>query len=69
MMKSIPIKNFTWSYSKLKNYETCPRRYKAIDVDKSIEQPRSEALERGEELHDAMKKTGAGIDTHSSSHI
>ncbi len=53
--KPTPVKNFTWSFSKLKNYETCPRRYKAIDVDKSIEQPRSEALDRGDELHNAMR--------------
>ena len=52
--------SFTWSYSKLKNYETCPRRYKAIDVDKSIEQPRSDALDKGDELHDAMKKRVQG---------
>jgi hypothetical protein len=61
-MKNRPVnvKAFTWSYSKLKNYETCPRRYKAIDVDKSIEQPRSEALERGEELHEAMRNRVQG---------
>lgn len=51
----MPIKAFTWSYSKLKNYETCPRRYKAIDVDKSVEQPESEHLQRGNELHKAMQ--------------
>lgn len=54
------IKSFAWSYSRLKNFETCPRRYKAIDVDKTIEQPRSEALDRGEELHDAMHKRVEG---------
>jgi len=54
------VKAFTWSYSKLKNYETCPRRYKAIDIDKSIEQPRSEALDRGDELHEAMKNRVQG---------
>lgn len=44
----------------MKNYETCPRRYKAIDIDKSIEQPRSEALERGDELHNAMRNRVQG---------
>jgi hypothetical protein len=58
--KPTPIKAFSWSYSKLKNYETCPRRYKAIDVDKSIEQPRSDALDRGDDLHDAMKNRVQG---------
>jgi hypothetical protein len=53
-------KSFSWSYSKLKNYETCPRRYYEIDVAKNIEQPRSEALERGDELHEAMKNRVVG---------
>ena len=48
-------KPFTWSFSKLKNYETCPLRYYEIDVAKNFEQPRSEALDRGDELHDAMR--------------
>jgi hypothetical protein len=54
------LKAFSWSYSKLKNYETCPRRYKAIDVDKTVEQPRSADLDRGDELHAAMQKRVQG---------
>lgn len=49
------IKSFSWSYSKLKNYETCPRRYYEIDVKHSVEQPRSQELQRGDELHEAMR--------------
>lgn len=56
----VKVKAFTWSYSKLKNYETCPRRYKAIDVDKSVEQPRGEALDRGDDLHKAMQNRVQG---------
>jgi RecB family exonuclease len=48
------IKNFTWSFSKLKNYETCARRYKAIDVDKEFVQGKTPELERGDKLHEAM---------------
>ena len=48
-------KKFSWSYSKLKNYETCPRRYQAIDVDKTIEQGRTAELDRGDDLHEAMQ--------------
>lgn len=31
-------KPFTWSYSKLKNFETCPKRYYAIDVEKKYKE-------------------------------
>jgi hypothetical protein len=58
-MKS-KVKSFSWSYSKLKNFETCPRRYKAVDVDKSVEQGRSENLDRGDEMHEAMKNRVQG---------
>lgn len=54
------MKSFSWSFSKLKNYETCPRRYKAIDVDKTVAQGRTPDLERGDELHDAMQKRVQG---------
>ena len=55
MLDSSRPKPFTWSFSKLKNFETCALRYKEIDVEKSVAQPRGEALERGDELHDAMR--------------
>ena len=53
-------KAFAWSYSKLKNFETCPRRYHAVDVEKTYGQegPPSEALQRGDDLHSAMRGTG-----------
>lgn len=53
-------KAFSWSFSKLKNYETCPRRYYEIDVAKNYEQPRSEALDRGDELHKVMQNRVQG---------
>lgn len=44
---------FTWSYSRLKNYESCPLKYKSIDIDrKHVE--RTQELDRGEALHSAM---------------
>src|SRR5580765_7528992 len=48
-------KRFSWSYSKIKNFETCPRRYQAVDVERTVEQERSDALDRGDDLHEAMK--------------
>ncbi|HWI67552.1 MAG TPA: PD-(D/E)XK nuclease family protein [Nitrospiraceae bacterium] len=50
-------KPFAWSYSKLKNFETCPRRYEEVDVKKGFdegEQGKSPELRRGDELHEAM---------------
>ena len=48
-------KEFAWSFSKLKNYETCPRRYAEVDLKKSVEERKSIELARGEELHEAMR--------------
>jgi hypothetical protein len=47
---------FSWSYSKLKNFETCARRYHEVDVKKAWPQPKTPELERGDALHLAMKK-------------
>ena len=55
MLDKPKAKPFAWSYSKLKNYETCPRRYEAVDVTKSVDQGRSEALDRGDDIHEAMQ--------------
>ena len=55
-------KAFAWSYSKLKNYETCPRRYQAVDLEKSHGQdgPPSEELQRGDDLHSAIRNRVIG---------
>lgn len=45
--------NFAWSYSKLKNFESCPRKYKSVDVDK-LHVESTQELTRGEQLHEAM---------------
>ena len=50
-------KSFAWSYSRLKNYESCPRRYEEVDVKKAFderEQGKSPELVRGDALHQAM---------------
>lgn len=48
-------KEFNWSYTKLRDFETCPRRYHTVNVTKTIKETSVE-LERGNRLHDAMKK-------------
>ena len=49
-------KEWAWSYSKLKNFETCPRRHKAIDLDKTFKEEESDTLVWGNQVHDALAK-------------
>lgn len=45
---------FSWSYSALKNFETCPRRYHAYNVAKDVVEPQSEAIRHGHAVHQAF---------------
>lgn len=47
-------KPFAWSYSRLKNYETCARRFLNIDLLKAFQEEPSEALTYGNDLHKAL---------------
>lgn len=47
-------KSFAWSYSKLKNFDTCPKRYYEIDVSKNVKEAESDQLKWGNELHKAL---------------
>lgn len=48
-------KGFAWSYSKLKNFETCPKRYYNVDVEKKFkEDDDNEALAYGNFVHGAL---------------
>jgi hypothetical protein len=49
-------KSFAWSWSRVKNFETCPRRYYAIDVTKEVKQDETPQLDEGDRLHKAMAK-------------
>lgn len=44
---------FAWSYSRLKNFEACPLKYKTVDIDK-LHVESTQELDRGEQLHAAM---------------
>lgn len=46
-------KPFSWSYSRLKNYETCPKRHWHIDVARDVKEDESEQLQWGNALHKA----------------
>jgi hypothetical protein len=47
-------KPFAWSYSKLKNYETCPKRHWHLDIAKDVREEESEALLYGNMVHEAL---------------
>lgn len=44
-------KPFAWSYSKLKNFEACPKRHYHIDVAKDVREEESEQLKYGNTIH------------------
>lgn len=48
-------KAWAWSYSKLKNHATCPKRYYLIDVMKKYKEPEGDALLWGNRVHKAFQ--------------
>ena len=49
------MKNPTWSYSALKAFEDCPKRYYHTKVAKDFKEPTTEALLYGNEFHKAAE--------------
>lgn len=47
-------KHFAWSYSKLKNFEVCPKRHFHYDVAKDIKEPESDELKDGNFVHKVL---------------
>lgn len=47
-------KAFAWSYSKLKNFETCPKRHWHVDVQRDVKEEEGEALQWGNAVHKAL---------------
>jgi hypothetical protein len=56
-------KPFTWSFSKLKNYATCPKRYHHVDVLKDFKEEESEVLTYGNFVHKSFASRLARPDT------
>ena len=55
-------KAWSWSYSKLKNYRTCPRRHYEIDLAKNYTEPEGPALKEGNDVHKAFEdRIGKGV--------
>src|ERR1700730_9026545 len=50
------VKPFAWSYSKLKNYETCPKRHVHVHIARDVQEEESEALKWGNHVHDSFAR-------------
>jgi hypothetical protein len=48
------VKPFSWSYSKLKNYRTCPKRHYHVDLAKDFKEDESEHLIWGNKVHKSL---------------
>lgn len=44
-------KAFSWSFSKVKNFETCPKRHYEIDLAKNYTEPQNDQLKYGNDVH------------------
>lgn len=50
-----PIKKpFAWSYSRLKNFEVCPKRHWHVDIQKDFKEEEGESLQWGNAVHKAL---------------
>lgn len=49
-------KPFAWSYSKLKNYASCPKRHYHVDIAKDYKEEESEILKWGNMVHEALHR-------------
>lgn len=48
-------RSFSWSYSKLKNFDSCPRRHYEVDIKKNFkENEDSETLKWGNKMHEVL---------------
>src|SRR5580692_11029267 len=52
-------KSWAWSYSKYKNYDTCPKRHYEVDLAHNFTES-SEQLTWGNEVHSALAKACLG---------
>lgn len=56
LTRSFGPKAFTWSYSRLKNFEACPKKHYEVDIIKRAKEEEGEQLMWGNQVHDAMAK-------------
>ena len=51
-----PKETFSWSYSRLRDYLSCPRKYHEVTVQKRFSEPATKEQATGDNLHAAMKR-------------
>lgn len=51
---------FAWSYSKIKGYESCPKRYFHTTIKKDVKEEESEHLTYGNAVHEALANAISG---------
>ena len=59
-----PKRSFAFSYSRMKNFEVCPRRHAEVDLKRSVKEAESEQLSWGNAVHKALElriKDGAKL--------
>ena len=64
MSETLSTASFSWSYSALKNFESCPRRYYHYNVARDVKEEESDALRFGHSVHSAFEarvKTGTPL--------
>jgi hypothetical protein len=49
-------KEFSFTWTKIKNYETCPRKYNEVELLKNYKEPPSDALTFGNRMHEAARR-------------
>ena len=51
-----PKRAFAFSYSRMKNFEACPRRHHEVDLKKSFKEDESEQLTWGNSVHKSLER-------------
>lgn len=49
------MREFAWSYSRLKSFETCPKRHLHYDILKDIKEPETGQMAEGNAVHKALE--------------
>lgn len=58
-LPNAPVKEWAWSYSKLKNFNTCPKKMYEVDICKNYTDT-GEGMVWGNEVHDGLAKACMG---------
>lgn len=54
-MSTTKAKQTAWSYSRLNNFETCPKKFWHMAVRKDVKEPEGEAMRYGKMVHKALE--------------